>query len=223
MSIHPRKPSLKEFPAMSIYADFYVYAYLREDGSPYYIGKGRGNRAYSKKSRTFYPPNDKSRIRIFMKNMKEDVSITMEKFWIMAFGRIDNNTGILHNKTDGGEGLKNPSTETRKKMSEAKINQSVEERKKRSIAQIGKKRTDEHRKKIGDAQRGEKNHMYGKSMPFSEETRRKISNSNKGKIKSIEHREKLSLAHTGKKLSIESIRKRTETRRKNNPNYGVSK
>ena len=43
----------------------------------------------------------------------------------------------------------------------------------------GLKMSDETKKKIGDAQRGAKNHFYGKKL--SDEQKRKISESNKGK------------------------------------------
>lgn len=61
--------------------------------------------------------------------------------------------------------------------------------------------SDESRKKMSDAQKGEKSHMFGKTK--SNETKDKISKAHIGKIFSIEHKEKLSNAKKGKKLSEE--------------------
>ena len=36
--------------------NYYTYAYLREDGTPYYIGKGDGYRAYHKGRGEIKPP-----------------------------------------------------------------------------------------------------------------------------------------------------------------------
>ena len=87
---------------------------------------------------------------------------------------------------------KHLSAETRKKMSEARINKpkSSETRKKMSEAQKGKHRSEETRKKIGEAQKG-------KSKPKSAETRKKISESKKGKPKSAEAHKKMSEVKKG--------------------------
>lgn len=83
---------------------FYTYAYLREDNTPYYIGKGAGYRAYYKYKNQIKPPKDKSRIILLKQNLTEEEAFKHEKYMIAVFGRKDLGTGILHNRTDGGEG-----------------------------------------------------------------------------------------------------------------------
>jgi hypothetical protein len=52
---------------------FYVYKYLREDGTPYYVGKGSGIRAYKKWSKKeIKPPADTNRIIIVEQDLTED-------------------------------------------------------------------------------------------------------------------------------------------------------
>ena len=83
---------------------FYTYAYLREDRTPYYIGKGTGNRVYDNYKRIAKCPKDKGRVLFLKKNLTEEEAFRHEKYMIAVFGRKDLETGILFNFTNGGEG-----------------------------------------------------------------------------------------------------------------------
>jgi hypothetical protein len=173
---------------------FYTYAYLREDGTPYYIGKGCGNRCYEKSGRNA-PRPPKNRILILKRNLTEEEAFKHEIYMIAIFGRKDNGTGILLNFTDGGEGATgNQHTyETRMKMSATRrgVPHSSEWCKNISKGKMGKKRG-----------------------PHSGEHKRKISAAMKGKSPSPEHRANLSKSQKGRKLTEEHKRKLSEAARR---------
>jgi ribosomal protein L24E len=82
--------------------NFYVYAYVREDGTPYYIGKGSGKRAWAVHQNA-RKPIDKSRIIICENNLSEIGSFALERRLIKWHG-LKTQGGILHNFTYGGPG-----------------------------------------------------------------------------------------------------------------------
>jgi hypothetical protein len=84
--------------------EFYVYAYFRGDGTPYYIGKGKGGRAYLRRRKGVKPPKNKNLVKILKDNLTEKEAWEWEVDLISILGRKDLGTGCLRNKTDGGEG-----------------------------------------------------------------------------------------------------------------------
>ncbi len=82
---------------------YYTYLYLRADGTPYYVGKGSGYRKFVRRGRVIAPPLDKSFV-LTQEFPTEADAFAAEQFLIAYYGRKDLGLGILHNRTNGGEG-----------------------------------------------------------------------------------------------------------------------
>jgi hypothetical protein len=147
---------------------FYTYAYLREDGSPYYIGKGSGRRIKNRYKNDIKPPKDKSRSIFLKKNLTEEEAFKHEKYMIAIFGRKDLGTGILQNRSDGGLGGTGYSEERRKKYSEMYMGEKN--------PNYGNRWNEEQRKRLAEYRKqfvGDKNHMYGKKRKDLSERNKK--------------------------------------------------
>jgi len=134
--------------------NYYVYAYLRSKdsgtakaGTPYYIGKGCGNRAYEQhriNGKGVWTPKDKSLIVFLQQNLTEQEAHHLEIQLIATHGRKDIKTGILENRTNGGEGVSGIiiTEETVAKRLATMNSKPIEEKEilsnKKSLSMIGK-------------------------------------------------------------------------------------
>jgi NUMOD3 motif len=125
---------------------YYVYAYLRSsNNTPYYIGKGKNNRAYDKHNH-ISTPKDKSKIVFLETNLSEIGALALERRYIRWYGRKNSGNGILLNMTDGGEGVSGykHTDETKQKLS--------------------KPLSEEHKQKLSDAKKGKTSPFKGKKL-----------------------------------------------------------
>lgn len=163
---------------------FYVYIHRRlSDNKPFYVGKGKGNRAFSSSGRNSYWKNTKDKhgfsVELVFENLSEEEAFQCEKDTITEFRYFGY---PLTNMTDGGEGLSG-------------VKQSAETIHKRVLKNTGKKRTEATKSLISNA-------LKGKVM--SAETRSRLSEINKGRLRSEEAVNKTAKANTGQKRSSDT-------------------
>ena len=146
--------------------EYYTYAYLREDRTPYYVGKGKGNRINDYHSKFVKVPPKERRLCL-KQNLTEAQAFRHEIYMIAMLGRKDLGTGILINRTFGGDNP--PRNDTGGWNKGLKMNFSPERANKISGALKGKSKSESHRKNLSESRKGIEPWNKGKSRFASEE------------------------------------------------------
>lgn len=182
-------------------AAFYTYVHIRpDDGLVFYVGKGRGNRAFSHDGRNPHWHRTQKKhgilVQIVAHWFDEADAFDHERQLIAEF----RSTGHpLCNKTDGGDGISGyrHSAETRAKWVGRK--NSPERRAAISAANKGRVMTEEFRAKVSAGLKG---------RPVSEETRERIAAAQRGRTVGEVRRAKIAAALKGRRLSDEEKARR---------------
>lgn len=196
---------------------YYVYEHWRPDTNTcFYVGKGRGRRAWQMRSRNKYHTSIVSKltsmglaveVKIIVTDLTEKIAFMVEIDLITKYGREN-----LSNMTKGGDGV---------------VGMTREKIMARAAKHIGKKRKPETRKKIAEARAKQtfseetrkKLSLAGKKRQHSDETKKKMSErlmGNKrasGRKMSAANLEALKKVHIGKVVSIETKAKLSEARK----------
>lgn len=169
---------------------FYTYLWLREDGTPYYVGKGTARRAF-RKGRPQLLDNI-----VMQEQGSEEEAFFAETFMIAFYGRKDLGEGRLHNRTDGGEGVKGKSAEQRATIGAFHRGHTMPTATREALrrANTGRPCPTAVRTAIGNRQRG---------RPMTAKARAALDAANKGRPLSAEHRAKMRAASPRRKLTDE--------------------
>jgi hypothetical protein len=161
--------------------------WLRNDGTPYYVGKGHGNRAWThNRGKQKLRPPTRDRILI-QKFPDEDSAFMAERILIAYYGRKDTSTGVLWNHTDGGEGYTGPRPQ----------NEGF-------LRYVKGPRTASHRAAISAASKGRcpaprvlaAAHRARKNVPTSAAQKKAVAEANRNRVQSPEERLKRSKSIT---------------------------
>jgi len=188
-------------------SDFYTYIHCKPDGTPFYIGKGNGNRSHHFNRRNNW------HTKVVKKYGRQNIGIYVFECESEAQAVADERQQIaqlrsqgyeLCNITDGGEGMSGlkHSEETKRRISKASIGNKY------ATVNKGRVFSDSHRAALALSNLGNKNALGNKNgvgktpwlgRKHSPESCAKMTAIRIGKKASAETRKKMSLAKIGRK------------------------